>query len=55
MKYTLQLNTGSLHRSELNLEEAKRTLSYAIETLGADRVIFGWTDDSSLNQAISVF
>lgn len=53
MRYILQLNTGSLDKSECKAEEAIRALEYCIEALDVEKVIFGWTADAILNQTIS--
>ena len=55
MKYVLQVNTGSFHRSTLSAEEIEERIEKCADILDIDKVIFGWADDPVLNEEICTY
>lgn len=52
LHFIVQLNTGSFDRCAVTYEEAEERLSAVISRLPISEVIFGWSQDRALNEAL---
>ena len=52
MRYTLQVNTGAFTHHVTNHAEMLYKVSYCIDRLDIDKVIFGWSSDRIINEAL---
>ena len=55
MKYFLQLHTGSYGHAGITAKEALRVISDLTDRLDVSGVIWGWTKDDALNEALCDF
>lgn len=55
MRYTLQVNTGTLTRTAGEGTDIAARLAHCLDKIDVERVIYGWSPDPAINESVAEF